>query len=448
MHVDTEQACGRAAARLWIAFALVLPALMAGLLIGPRAPAAEQGKHCVANLVTSSPFGLSLGCDAFHNLHIAREPQRLLDVGSFRQSRPLLAIPAYLLRPLFLWAQDAPSWLGIRAAPDIHEFHGKFVPSLLANDFPAFLAYVLINMLELAAAFAVYLRLVMGNATGRGWNVSCSAAVAVGAIGLLLIANDVVKAFVFNAHVQMFNILAPLLGVLVLARPAGSAKRAALVGLGAGVGILAYPLMVVVAVCYGLRLLFDLYGDRKARMFAIRAALLFVCTAAPVLGWYWFVMWRVGSFYSDAIAYKQLIWIADSFAAGTLIADLGEKFGALIYQAALQSGALVAMLLVALVLALSRSGSSRGVLDRTDVQVVAAAVVTSLIVLVFHALAGFYMARVAYGLLPPLFVVCGVLVRSAFAGSETRRSWRGAALFVAIIAAQLAYTVVKAGPYG
>ncbi len=425
-------------------FALALLALMAGLLVGPRAPADEQQKHCVANLVTSSPFGLSLGCDAFHNLHIAREPQRLLDPGSFRQSRPLLAIPAYILRPLFLWAQNGPTWLGIRAAPDLQEFHKPFVPSLLANDFPAFLAYVLINMLELAAAFAVYLRLVMGSATGRGWSVSSAAVAAVGSIGLLLIANDIVKAFVFNAHVQMFNILAPLLGVLVLARPAGRASRAALVGFGAGVGILAYPLMAIVAGCYGLRALLELYRDRDPRAFLTRAALVIICTAIPVLGWYFFVLWWVGSFYSDAIAYRQLIWIADSFASGTLIADLSEKFGALIYHAGRQSGALAAMFVLMLWLLKSR----RGALGRADVELIAAALVTSAAVLVFQALAGFSFARFAYGVLPPLVVICGVLTRASFESDATRNRWRAASLFAAIIAIQLVFTVVKAGPYG
>jgi len=433
------------ALRIWLAFVLVLATLMAGFLVGPRSPANEQRQHCVANLVTSSPFGLSLGCDAFHNLHIGREPQRLLDEGSFRQSRPLLAIPAYLLRPLFAWTQNAPVRLGIRPAPDISADYAPFVPDTLAKDFPTWLAYVLVNVLELAAAFALYLRLTMGSAAGRGWDAASSAVVAVGAIGFLLIANDVVKAFIFNAHVQMFNILAPLLGVLVLAKPAGSARRAALVGFGAGIGILAYPLMAVVACCYGLRLLYDLFRERDLRAFVVRGALAAICTAIPVLGWYWFVLWYVGSFYSDAVQYRQLIWIVDSFKAGTLIADLAGFFGALLWQAMLQSAALVAMFALTLWL-----GSRRllGSLGRTDRELVAAALVTCLVVWVFHALAGFSMARVAYGLLPPLVVVCGLLARVAFQSAPAAQGRRAAVGFCILIALQIVYTMVKAGPYG
>jgi hypothetical protein len=434
-----------AAPRIWFAFALVLAVLMTGFLVGPRSPAAEQEKHCVANLVTSSPFGLSLGCDAFHNLDIGRRPWRLLEKGEFRQSRPLLAIPAYLLRPLFLWARDAPQRLGIRAAPDIREYYLGFVPSLLANDFPAWLAYVLVNVLELAAAFAIYLRLVLGSTTGRSWSASSQAVVAVGAIGLLLIANDVVKAFVFNAHVQMFNILAPLLGVLVLARPAGGAGRAALVGVGAGVGILAYPLMVVVAACYGLRAVYDLYRERDLRAFVVRGALVGACTAIPVLGWYWFVLWYVGSFYSDAVQYRQLIWIADSFKAGTLIVDIARFFGGLIREAILQAGALAAMFALAIWLGERRIPAR---LRHADRELIAAGLVICLVVWIFHALAGFTMARVAYGLLPPLIVVCGVLARAAFETASPLDGQRAAIGFSILIAVQAVYTMVKAGPYG
>lgn len=427
---------------MWGAFAAALLLLMAGFLVGPRAPAEEQQAACVANLVTGSPFGLSLGCDAFHNLHIGREPQRLLDVGSFRQSRPLLALPAYALRPLFLWTQHAPVWFGIRPAPDINPGLAKFVPSILENDFPTWLAYILVNMLELAAAFAIYLRLVLGSATGKGWNVPASGVAAVGAIGLLLIANDVVKTFVFNAHVQMFNVLAPLLGVLVLARPAGGAWRAAVVGFGSGLGILAYPLMVIVAGCYGLRVSYELYRDRAWSAFVVRASLVVICTAIPVLGWYGFVMWRVGSFYSDSLAYKQLIWVADSFRAGTLIADIGHFLGALVYEAALQAVALAAMFALAGWLLHSKTVR----LSREDRELIGAALATSIAVLIFHALAGFYMARVAYGVLPPLVVICGLLARIGFERTEERGRWMAA--FIIVITVQMIFAIVKAGPYG
>lgn len=441
------RATSRTAGRLWAVFVLVLLALMTGFLVGPRSPANEQEKHCVANLVTSSPFGLSLGCDAYLNLHLARAPERLLEPGNFRQSRPLLAIPAYLIRPLFLWAKDMPATLGIRAAPDMQPFHLQFTPALLENDFPGFLAYVLINMLELAAAFAIYLRLVAGSATGRGWDFSAAAVVAIGAIGFLLLANDVMKAFVFNAHVQMFNILAPLLGVLVLAKPASSPKRAAAIGFAAGIGVLAYPLLAIVVACYGLRALIDLYSERNLRVFLLRGVLVVVMAAVPVLAWYYFVLWRVGSFYSDSMAYRQLIWVADSYAAGTLLADLSAKFGGLSREAARQAVALAAMFGLALLLLVVNRRRAR--FEHGDAMLVAAALLTSLVVLVFHALAGFTMARVAYGILPPLIVICGVLARAAYRDERSSvLAWGAAAVFGAIIIAQMVYTVVKAGPYG
>jgi len=123
--------------------------------------------------VSASPhFGVSINCDAFALLNLAREPARLLEPNNRRQSRPMMVMPAWALRPLFLWSIDAPKHLGIAPAQDMREYYQQYMPEFLAKDFPGFMAYALFNVLTRVTIFAVYLWLVLGNVSGRGWDAA------------------------------------------------------------------------------------------------------------------------------------------------------------------------------------------------------------------------------------------------------------------------------------
>src|ERR1019366_10797319 len=86
------------------------------------------------------------------------------------------------------------------------------------RDLPAYLAYIALNIAILLAAFFV-LRLIV-----RPWMSHDGATrIIIAASGLVLIAYDVVKAFVWSPHTQMFNILVPVLALYATLRAWGGA---------------------------------------------------------------------------------------------------------------------------------------------------------------------------------------------------------------------------------
>jgi hypothetical protein len=418
-------------------FALLLPGFLAALLIGPRAPGDMQSVFCVHNMFTSTPFGLSLNCDAPGLLSTAYRPSDVLDKGNLRQSRPLMVMPGAILRPLFTFADDAPKWLGIRPADDMPDNYKGWINSVMDFGMSGFIAFAVFNLALLCVSFWLYLRLV-------GGALDAASAVLLGAIGLLLVGNDVVKAFFWSPHGQLYNILIPLVTVWAMSKPAGAWRRGARVGLLSGIGALAFPLFLIVPACFAIRAVFDAVVEKEPRRIISGGAALAATFVAPI-AWYLFVLWYVGSFYSDSLAFNQGIWIIDSLRRGTFGADLAVPAGSLWFNLLPQLYALSWMFVLALVLfvlAVPRLNVSR-----SDVGLCVAAFVVSFVAFAFYALAGLNTARSVASVIPPLIVVCGVLARVSLEASRPWAAWPVAFAVLAVAYAQLIFTAVKVGPY-
>lgn len=231
---------------IWLGFIVGLAFLMTGFLIGPRVPAKDQEDNCVANVNLPGPFGFGLNCDSPELIWLAREPSGLLTKNSYRQSRPGLIIAAAILQvPLSLVVPFGapPQKIGWGDVEGINK--------LFKNNLPTYLAYVLLNIGILIASFFI-LRRVMEREHDRRAIHSASALLIV-STGLLLVANDVTKAFVWSPHMQMFNILVPVLCFYVTLRllRGGLSDRSFVLGIGlkVGLGLTAYAFFVVVTAC-------------------------------------------------------------------------------------------------------------------------------------------------------------------------------------------------------
>lgn len=202
--------------------------------------------NCVANVNLPGPFGFGLNCDSPELIWLAREPSGLLTKNSYRQSRPGLIIAAAILQvPLSLVVPFGapPQKIGWGDVEGINK--------LFKNNLPTYLAYVLLNIGILIASFFI-LRRVMEREHDRRAIHSASALLIV-STGLLLVANDVTKAFVWSPHMQMFNILVPVLSLYVTLRllRGGLSDRSFVLGIGlkVGLGLTAYAFFVVVTAC-------------------------------------------------------------------------------------------------------------------------------------------------------------------------------------------------------
>src|SRR5215467_11683720 len=237
---------------IWPLFLLGFALLCLGLLIGPRlATVDDAGYNCVGSVHLAGPFGFELNCDSPEFMWLARDPAGLVNHVNSRQSRPgLILLAALIQTPLSLIMPPE--------GPPTPVYQGLYDPLRVAQTFiddrPAYFAYLILNFTILFASFH-FLRLTIE----RGQPTRSSAgAIIVAATGLLVVANDVTKAFFWSPHTQMLNILVPVFAVARIERPFALAMGA-LVGLG----MTAYPVFVVIPACVLLPAIVGLWREES-----------------------------------------------------------------------------------------------------------------------------------------------------------------------------------------
>jgi hypothetical protein len=436
---------------IWPLFLLGFAVLSAGLLIGPRVPSKDAGAACVGNIELSGPFGFSLNCDSPEFMWLARDPAGLLYHHNSRQSRPGLILAAALLQvPLSLIAPAD--------GPPTPVYQGLYDPVAVARSFtrdrPAYIAYVLLNIAILLASFHVLRKITERPRPARNG----TAATIVVATGLLLVANDVTKAFVWSPHTQMFNILVPLIAVYATLRSAAGAfsERSFALALGTlvGFGMTAYPVVAVVAACAVPPAIVLLAREKFApvRWRGIVNIALFVALAAiPSALWYGFVELTTGHFFSAELDLRQVIWMKDELGKGldVFLVQWFDYLGQLISFAAPQAIALVAFvvwLALTVFIQVARRGRQLASLSPA-LPGIAAGLYVSAAVLGFYTCVGWATDRLAYPMIPPLVAAAGAAALVIAQRLPPRRRPVFAAGCLAIAIAQIIYVVVKDGPF-
>ena len=437
---------------VWPLFLLGFALLCLGLLIGPRlATEDEAGYNCVGSVALAGPFGFELNCDSPEFMWLARDPAGLVDHLNSRQSRPGLILLAALI--------TAPLSLAIPPdGPPTPVYQGLYDPLRVAATFdqdrPAYLAYILINLALVLASFYVLRR-----AIERRYPVRTGAeAIIIAATGLLLVANDVTKAFLWSPHTQMFNILVPVLAVHATQRVVadGRIERAFAIAIGAvvGLGMTAYPAFVVIPVCM---LLPAVAGMLRQPLAAARRrdlaslGLLVLLSAAPSALWYAYLRVAADQIFYAEFHLREVVWMKDALAQG-LQAFLGQWFGylgELLAYAAPQALALVALigwLAVTLVIAVRRHRIALARLAAAWPMLVIGLYV-SCAMLGFYTCVGFIAPRLAYPAIPPLIVAAGATAIAIAQRLPARPRAILAAGCAAIALAQIIFVVVKPGPW-
>ncbi len=428
----------------WFSIGFLL--LMFALFIGPRLPDDQQATHCVVNVHLPGPFGIALNCDSHVFMRLAREPSALLEPLNILQSRPGLifaAAPlAWALSPLAGLAGK----LGIRASrPDIDP---QRIDNAFAEDIPTYLAYIALNVAIVLATFCCF------RSICALWaNDGTSGNVVLTAIGFLLVTNDVVKAFVWSPHTQMFNILVPVFALYTSMRAGAGAlvqrRFAIFVGIVTGLGGTAYPLFVIVLPCVAVcAFVFALrHGSRTIwSQSAINTVVLVLLALAPEALWAAFVRFMTGSFYQhEMVAFGQVTWIADAWhqGLGTVAATWWRNLERLLRFAAPQAVPLAAVLAVVAALGLA----NRGVGPNTRpslLPLAATGILVSIVTAAFYASVGFIMPRLAYSVIPALIVVVAAAALAVTARNNARRQTLA---FVCVAVVEAIYTIVKNGPY-
>lgn len=430
---------------IWLGFIVGLAYLLTGFLIGPRVPAERQLGACVTNINLPGPFGIGLNCDSPELMWLAREPSGLLTKNSYRQSRPGLIIAAAILQvPLSLVVPFGapPQKIGWGDVEGINK--------LFKINLPTYLAYVLLNIGILIASFFI-LRRVMEREHDRRAIHSASALLIV-STGLLLVANDVTKAFVWSPHMQMFNILVPVLSLYVTLRllRGGLFDRSFVLGIGltVGLGLTAYAFFVVVTACAIPLAIWTTIKERRRRgRAATHLTALIVLSVVPSLLWYAYVRTTTGAFFHAEMADGELVWMTEDWAKG-IGYFVHEWFGSLREQLgfmAPQTIPLAALIVWIAIFALRHRTALRGASHLWPI--VPAGLYVSIAVLGFYTCIGWGAPRLAYPPIPPLIAAAGAvaLVLNQQLPTTERRELPAGFLIIALV--QMVVVVVKEGPW-
>ena len=437
---------------VWPLFLLGFALLCLGLLIGPRlATVDDAGYNCVGSVHLAGPFGFELNCDSPEFMWLARDPAGLINHLNSRQSRPgLILLAALIQAPLSLVMPPE--------GPPTPVYQGLYDPLRVAQTFiddrPAYFAYLILNFTILFASFH-FLRLTIE----RGQPTRSSAgAIIVVATGLLVVANDVTKAFFWSPHTQMLNILVPVFAVYATQRVVADARIqrpfALAVGTLVGLGMTAYPVFVVIPACMLLPAIVGLLREESPavrRRDLVSLALLGVLSALPWALWYLYVRLTTGQFSSAEIGLKQVIWMKDALAngLGAFLSQWFDYLWELLAFAAPQAVALAALVgwvAVTLVVALLWRRIERTRLTAA-LPIIAIGLYVSCAVLGFYTCVGWLMPRLGYPVIPPLMVAAGATatVVARQLAERPRSIFAGGCLALALV--QIIYEAAKQGPW-
>lgn len=434
----------------WLWFSAALAILLLGLLIGPRVADNKQAAYCVVNVHLAGPFGIALNCDSPEYLRLATTPSALLEKNNTRQTRPGMILAAYVVSLPFLPLSNIPSLLGIEASrPDVDP---KRINNALAQQFPAYAAYIALNLLILYAAFFCFRRLCVEVTTDNG----PATQLMIGLGGFLIVANDVVKASFWTPHSQMFNVFVPVFAVYIFVRALHGAflerNFAILTGLIMGIGLTAYPLFIVAILSTLIAGLLSLTRPKifAAQMRWLANGVLFIAaSASPALIWYVFVRVKTGGFYSHEFAQGPDAWIPAALSQGgleLLVLKVAQYFTTMLTLAVKQAFPLAALLVIAVAVALKHPKATATALRRNWAFALAALIVSGGTA-GFYSLAGDMHFRWAFATIPPFMIVAIVIILAVCQKLSTiERRIVGSACFL-IAACQLAFTIIKNGPF-
>jgi hypothetical protein len=430
--------------RPWFWFVSAMLVAMVALLIGPRILDAQQVEYCVVNVHLPGPFGLSLNCDSPEFMRLAANPAALLEPRNTRQGRPGLILAAAAMALPLEPLHNLASYLGVRAQRG--DIEPGRISGALAEDPPAFAAYIVLNVATLLLAFYYLQRLCNPSGSVAG----TAATIAAVAIGLALIADDVVKVFLWSPHTQLFNILVPLLCVHAALRgwSRGLAERgyAIAIGLAVGFGFTAYPLFaVVLPSLFAPALLNAALQPSRLRAVLINSAIVIMLSIIPYAAWYLFVRSMTGGFYHHELALGEVTWIETAWSQGALVLfrALATNAWQLVELALPQALPAFAILAWA---SLAAASAKQLPALRATVPVVVAGLFVSALMIAFYAATGLIVARVAYAMVPPLVAIAGSAAIAGVRSLDERRRLTLALGCLAIALAQAAVFILKMPP--
>jgi hypothetical protein len=264
-------------------------------LLSPKPPDDYCGKY----VVVGTGLGYPLNCDSYPYVETAKDPLKLFEKDSIRQSRPVYVMLAFgvgkLISPIFSL---------------IPETNFTSQDELLRS--PIYWGFMILNFLILLSSLLLFDRIIdilTENKFSQFLKYIFS---------IFLISNIVIKTSFWSAHQQMFTFFSPLLCLyltlkIVLAKEL-SFKKLYLSSFLGGILLLAYgnfllllPMLLLAVLIQTIR------TGRSLKTFILKLffpiAFIF---SLPLAIWYAVLLKINGSIYNHEVsAYRQFVWVYD-----------------------------------------------------------------------------------------------------------------------------------------
>jgi hypothetical protein len=372
--------------------ASVVSAALCTLLILSVQPPSEQRLRslCVDRRPVLPHLSILVNCDSYEFIRLAQNPASTLSYAdSFRQSRPGYAALGWTAALPFRAGEHVVKNLAHRKASSSES--GKRMG-------PYYMGFLLINAVALVLAARIFLSLTAAESAPFF-------AVVPALVALLL--NGVTIWFFWTPHLQIFNVLIPLVAIQQARRAAGLSgatliANTTISGLLCGLGGLIYGAFLLIPATIAARMCFDF---RKRR--SVQSGAAIVCMAAafalPLLAWRALVISHSGRFYmSETAHFHQFVWIAESLRIG-----VGPFLSAALSNTMLFLSTLrTVVLFPAILLALTTVIRVRRRIETSVNRELRLSIVAYYTVAVpFLWLMGFYAYRLTWLLMPPLLIL-------------------------------------------
>ena len=430
--------------------------LIAGLYL--LSPKPNGRKFCGETVQLARRLSFPLNCDSMEFIDEAIMPSSLLKRGSERQERPLFvtaaAVPTQLLIHSRFWRLIPEHIINsISASPAFHDHYAKHHLSIAWSEYPhdslcAYVSYIALNGIVVIGSLLLFNWLTIGTWKFNGTVV---------AFASLLLATDVVKAFFWSPHTQMFNLLVPLGAVLLcealIRVPNRSLRSMWTFGFVTGIFTLAYGSFPVLILAGLFGLASHLVAQKDRILWSRFGAQSLALIAGLVLpSGIWITLCKVvaGEYHNRELSvYHQFIWIWES-------ARLG--WSELLWQSEQHCQQFIAALLPVLYfpLLLLFGTVLFGVALRVPVRLIyrersstfIAIAFTTFVCLIYFYLLGTYRERLALNIVLPLILASAILAVGIV--ERVARPFPAALVQTSVwclVLVRFVYQIGKAGPW-
>ena len=449
--------------------AIILP-IMCLIILAPRPPRESESQLCVKTYEIFGPLHVVINCDSYEFVKLADNPALLLtdERSKLWQSRPLYPVLGYFAAMPFkasgILIQVGMSVIGIKGGMVI-EASGKSVnfnsvryeiddtaKSVVmaqgksinfSSMISGYLGYLTINMALLVIALIIFCRLLSNSSQISTWLIFPAS---------LLLVNEVSKAFFWTPHLQIFNILYPILtigiGCKIIENRTIRLKKILLIGMAIGVACLIYGAFIVTAFSAAGALLIKQESNGKFwRSRVLPASCLLLATIVPILTWIGIVKLFCGSFYSHEIqVHRQFVWIFDAARLGWVNFSTVALANISTFYSMLAAVSIFPLLVLATVrISVSILQPKMLNIPLAQTRNIASAMGCYFCAAIpFYALMGFHATRLVWCLTVPLILLIAIDLRNIEANYKSRVP---SLVSIIVTVLYIAFWTMSAGPY-